>query len=128
MQSAKPQFKTQSSKEQVRYKAYYFSISIIKFVSTLPQTKVYLIVIDQLVRSATSIGANIFEAQASSSKRDFIHFFEIALKSANEAKYWLAILRDGLDVNKEIIEQLLLEVTSIANMLGASILTMKNKR
>jgi four helix bundle protein len=128
MQDVRPQSKTQGSKEQVKYKAYYFSISIIKFVSTLPQTKVYLIIIDQLVRSATSIGANIVEAQASSSKRDFYHFFEIALKSANETKYWLAILRDGLDVNKETIEPFLNELTSIANILGASILTMKNKR
>ena len=42
---------------------------------------------DQLLRSATSIGANVVEAKSASSKRDFIKFYEIALKSANETKY-----------------------------------------
>lgn len=117
-----------TNKEQLKYRSYKFSIKIIKFVSILPSQRIYLIIIDQLVRSATSIGANIIEAQAASSKKDFIKFFQIALKSANETKYWLGILRDGTQADREEINSLLKEVTELANMLGASLLTMKGKK
>ena len=59
-------------KTNVKYRAYYFSIDVIKFVGSLPNEKVYWVISDQLLRSGTSIGANIVEAKASSSKRDFI--------------------------------------------------------
>jgi len=115
-------------KGELKYRCYYFSIKIIKFLGTLPEKKVYWVISDQLLRSATSIGANVVEAKASSSKRDFIKFFEIALKSANETKYWLGLLRDATEINKDKIDQLLKEVEEISNMLGSSLLTLKNKR
>lgn len=117
-----------SNKEQLKYRAYNFSIKIVRFVAQLPNQRIYWVIADQLLRSATSIGANIIEAQAASSKKDFIRFFEIALKSANETKYWLGILRDGTEADKQTINQLLEEVKQLANMLGASLLTLKNKR
>lgn len=81
------------------------------------------------MRSATSIGANIVEAKSSSSRRDFIKFYEISLKSANETKYWwLGLLRDATTVDKTEIEKLLIEIEEISKMLGASLLTLKNKR
>jgi len=83
---------------------------------------------DQLLRSATSIGANLFEAQSSSSKRDFIKFYEIALKSANETRYWLWLLRDAKLAEKQIIQLNLNEVEEIANMIGSSLLTLKKKK
>lgn len=115
-------------KEEVKYKAYRFSIKIIKFVSSLPNQRVYWVIADQLLRSATSIGANIIEAQAASSRRDFIKFYEIALKSANETKYWLGLLRDATETEKSEINQLLEETNVLANILGASVLTLKGKR
>lgn len=117
-----------NKKEQLKYRAYNFSIRIIKLCSSLPEKRVYWIISDQLLRSATSIGANIIEAQAASSRKDFIKFFDIALKSANETKYWLGILRDGTEANKEEVNMLLKEVDEISKMLGASLLTLKNKR
>ncbi len=101
---------------------------MVKFVSTLPNERIYWIIIDQLTRSATSIGANIIEAQAASSKKDFIKFYQIALKSANETRYWLGILRDATSADKEQVNILLKEATELANILGASLLTLKNKR
>jgi len=112
----------------LKYRCYYFSIKIIKFLETLPQKKVYWIISDQLLRSATSIGANIVEAKASSSKRDFIKFYKIALKSANETKYWLGLLRDATKVDKDKTNQLLIEVEEISKMLGSSLLTLKKKK
>ena len=83
---------------------------------------------DQLVRSATSIGANIVEAKASSSKKDFIKYFDIALKSANETKYWLGLFRDATNEDKTTIEPLLCEADEISKILGSSLLTLKNKK
>ena len=80
------------------------------------------------MRSATSIGANIVEAKSSSSRKDFIKFYEIALKSANETKYWLGLLRDATEADKSKIGELLAKVNELSNILGSSLLTLKKKR
>ena len=92
------------------------------------QKRVYWIIGDQLLRAATSVGANLIEAKASSSKKDFIRFYEIALKSANETCYWLTLLRDSNLVNNSELSPILIEIKEIANMIGASLLTLKNKK
>lgn len=115
-------------KTDLRTRCYYFSIAVIKFLEQLPEKRVYWIISDQLLRSATSIGANIVEAKSSSSKRDFLRFYQIALKSANESKYWLGLLRDATVSDKTRISELLNELNEISNMLGASVLTMRNRR
>ena len=115
-------------KSNIKYRSYTFSLSIIAFVSSFPNTKVFWIFQDQLLRSATSIGANIIEAIASSSKKDFAHYYQIALKSANETKYWLCLLRDAKLIDKVKIDKYLTEAIEIANMIAASLLTMRNKR
>lgn len=116
------------SKTELKYRCYYFSIDVISFLKTLPDKKVYWIIADQLLRSATSVGANIVEAKSSSSKRDFIKFFEISLKSANETKYWFGLLRDATDADKNKVNKLLAEIEEISKILGSSILTLKNKK
>lgn len=80
------------------------------------------------MRCATSIGANVIEAQAASSKRDFVNFLNHASKSANETKFWLSLLRDSGKVGKELINNLLGEVDEFCKILGASTLTAKGKR
>jgi len=117
-----------SNKEELKHRSYKFSIKVVKFTSKLPNQRVFWVIIDQLLRAAMSIGANVIEARAASSKRDFIRFFEIALKSANETKYWLGILRDATNIEKEEINNLLKEADDLSNILGASLLTLKNKR
>lgn len=77
---------TKNPKTDLKVRTYFFSIKVIKFLATLPDNKIYQIITAQLLRAVTSIGANIVEAKSSSSKRDFIKFYEIALKSANESK------------------------------------------
>lgn len=115
-------------KEELKYRAYKFSIKMVKFISSLPNERVYRVIADQLLRAATSIGANIIEAQAASSKKDFTNYYAIALKSANETKYWLGILRDGTNVDKDSVNVLLEETKELANILGASLLTLRGKR
>ena len=115
-------------KNEFRERCYHYSIAIIKLIKDLPEKRVYWTISDQLLRSATSIGANVVEAKSASSKKDYIKFFEIALKSANETKYWLGLLRDALDADKDEINKLLKETGELANILAASLLTMKDKR
>lgn len=119
---------TQNLKTDLKVRCYCFSIKVIKFLEDLPEKKVYWVISDQLLRSVTSIGANIIEAKSSSSRKDFIKFYEIALKSANESKYWFGLLRDATNVDKNQIQKLMQELEEISKMLGSSIITLKNKR
>lgn len=112
----------------IKERAYGFSLDIIKFIKGFLQTKTYSIFTDQLLRAATSIGANLIEAKSSSSKRDFIRFYDIALKSCNETLYWLSLLKDSkLASEKEETDALIQETKEIGNMLGASLLTLKGR-
>ena len=120
--------KTTSQNSNLRTRAYQFSLEIIRFVSNLSEKKIYWTISDQLLRSATSIGANLIEAKASSSKKDFIRYYEIALKSANETKYWLYLLKDSHLVELVKVDPLIKEVVELSNIIGASILTMKGKK
>lgn len=112
----------------VKFRAYHFSLNIIKFVRLFPNEKIYWTISDQLIRSATSIGANLIEAKSSSSKKDFIKFFEIALKSANETEYWLCLLRDSDLVKNNSLSDLIMEIKEISKMIGSSVLTLKGKK
>ncbi|OGD25760.1 hypothetical protein A2819_02305 [Candidatus Azambacteria bacterium RIFCSPHIGHO2_01_FULL_40_24] len=82
----------------------------------------------QLLRSGTSVLANYIEANSASSKKDFINFFTHALKSANESKVWLTLLRDTDKGDRTELEWLLKELIEIANVLASSILILKGKR
>ncbi|MDD5084790.1 MAG: four helix bundle protein [Candidatus Omnitrophica bacterium] len=120
----------QSSKPKIDLKtrSYRYSLSMIAFIDNLSKDMTIQTIAKQLLRSATSIGANIIEAQASSSRRDFTNFLNHSLKSANETKYWLGLLKDSHKADNNTVEFLLREVTEIANILAASILTLKGKR
>jgi four helix bundle protein len=100
---------------------------VIRFLETLPEKRSYRILSDQLLRAATSIGANVVEARSASSKKDFMHYYEIALKSANETSYWLSLLQDGLDVRGPQIEAVIAETDELKRIIAASLLTMKNR-
>ncbi|MBI5400875.1 MAG: four helix bundle protein [Candidatus Yonathbacteria bacterium] len=115
-------------KNEFKVRIYKFILRLVKVVDSLPKETSSEIFAKQILRSGTSIGANHVEAQAASSKKDFINFFHYALKSANETKFWLAILRDSGKIKETEAETLLKEATEIANILGASLLTMKDKR
>ena len=123
MKNDKEKFKT-----ELKRRIYSWVLRLIKFLDTLPKDTVSQRIVDQLFRSGSSIGANYIEAQAASSKKDFTNFLHHALKSANESKFWLAIIRDTQRDDPQGIEVLLKELIEISNILGASILTLKGKR
>jgi len=116
-------------KMEFKKRLYKFVLRLIKFVESLPKNdSVCRIIGDQLLRSGTSILANYIEARSASSKKDFINFFTHSLKSANESKMWLCLLKDSGKGEKEELEYLLTELTEIANVLATGILTLKGKK
>lgn len=119
----KEKFKQEFTARLVR-----FSVSIIKLAKELQKDRTLWAVSDQVIRSATSIGANIVEAKGASSKRDYIKFFEIALKSANETCYWLVVIREYDKTLEEKVRLLEGEVQEICKIIGTSVLTMKGKK
>jgi four helix bundle protein len=78
------------TKNVVVEKSLDFGVEIVKFCELLDEKKKY-VVSKQLLRSGTSIGANVFESQHAESKADFVHKMKIAIKEANETLYWLFI-------------------------------------
>lgn len=128
MSNLKAQNHNLNIKTNLKLRAYGFSLLVINFINKLPNKRTFWIIGDQLLRSATSIGSNIVEAKSSSSKREFIKYYEIALKSANETKYWLCLLRDSKLLEELNVEKVLKEAVELGNMLGSSLITMKEKR
>ena len=116
------------SRIDLKNRAYKYSIAIIEFLDTLPKDTSSQVIVKQLLRSATSIGANIVEAKGTCSKRDFTNFFSHSLKSANESLYWLGLLRDAKKIDNPQLRYLLSETQELANILGSSVLTLKGKK
>ena len=114
--------------QNLKLRAYKFSLNVIKFLNSLPKNQTNRIISGQLLRSATSIGANIIEAQAASSKREFKNFLNHSLKSANETKYWLCLLRDSDLGSRVVISSLLKEAVELSKILGASMLKLKGRK
>lgn len=109
-------------------RAFKLARRVIALVDKFPNKRSAWVIDDQLLRAATSIGANIIEAQAASSLKDFINFLSHALKSGNETKFWLALSRD-LDPNLiSEINDILKEADELVKILGSSISTIKGKK
>ncbi len=99
-----------------------FAIKIANYCNSL-NSKRQFVFSNQLLRSGTSIGANVFEAQYAESRLDFIHKMKIALKEANETRYWLTLCdrADNLKVEEETINLL----NEIMRILSKIIITSK---
>jgi len=113
------------TKSKVGERAYIFGLRIIKLCNILPNKKVAWIISDQLMRSSMSIGANIAEAQGSSSRIEFKRFYEISLRSAHESLYWLHILFDAKLATKINVSLLIVEINEILKILTKAILSLK---
>lgn len=109
----------------IKHRCFYFSKDVVNFVSSCKYEKVFHSMFDQLVRSATSIGANVAEGASGSSRKDWIKFLIIALKSSNETKYWLCLIRDTMQVSKEDISKLITEAEEISKIIASIILKSK---
>jgi four helix bundle protein len=80
-----------------------------------------------LLRSGTSIGANVREAEHAQSKADFIHKLSIALKEANETEYWIDLLFETGFLTEECFQKIKFKIIEILKLLISIINTSKNK-
>ena len=104
-----------------------FASRIIKLYQYLITTKKEMIISKQIVRSGTSIGANINEANYGQSKADFVSKMHIALKETAETEYWLKLLTMSEYITNEMGSSLLADCLELKRMLIASINTAKEK-
>ena len=123
MQNLEHKFKT-----NLKQRCYNFGLELIQLTDTLPNKRSCWVITDQVIRSGTSIGANLVEATASSSRLEFKKFQEIALKSANETKYWLYLLKDSQKLDTMKVDKLVNEVTELSNMIASGVLKLKSKK
>ncbi len=114
-------------KKEFKKRMYLWVLKIIKVLDELPKGYVSQVLGKQLLRSSTSVLANYVEADSASSRKDFINFFNHSLKSANETKVWLSLIKDAGKYQGDKIDFLIREVDEISKIIASSIITLKNK-
>ena len=110
---------------ELRTRAKALALHVIAVCDEVDTRKGRSVLVNQIVRSATSVGANIHEANYASSKADFINKFHIALKECAETEYWIDMLTGCDAITQETAGSLLQECGVIRRMLVKSISTAK---
>ena len=105
-----------------------FAVQIINLHRYLVKDRKESVISKQIVRSGTSIGANINEANYGQSKADFVSKLHIALKEAAETEYWLRLLSASAYISQEMGDSLLGDCLELKRLLIASLNTAKNHR
>ena len=119
--------KTKTGEGPLRTKSKAFAVKIVRLVQVLAGERKEFVLSRQLLKSGTSIGANLHEAAGAQSTSDFIAKLSIALKEAYETRYWLELLRDTGYIARSDHDLLRGEVDALLSMLNKSILTNKAK-
>lgn len=113
-------------KDNLRDKSKDFANKIINLYKYLDDNKEFIIS-KQILRSGTSVGANIRESEYASSRKDFISKLQISLKECNESAYWLELLFENNYIQEDMYNELYSICMSILKMLKSSIRTLKEK-
>lgn len=111
----------------LRTKSKEYAKSIVMLCRSLKENKIEYALIDQLLRSGTSVGANIHEAQYAQGTKDFISKFEIALKECNESEYWLELLFEVNSITEEEFKVFQKQCVELRRMLVSSVKKLKEK-
>ena len=106
-------------------KAYKFALRCVKLYQYLAGEKKEFVMSKQILRSGTSVGANVEEANQAQSKTDFVHKLSTSQKESFETHYWIRILRDSDYLNKKLAESLLNDCEEIQKLITSSIKTAK---
>ena len=112
---------------ELRMRAKALALKVISVCDAVDTKRGRGVLVNQITRSATSIGANIHEANYASSKADFINKFHIALKECVETEYWIEMLVGSACITEEIAKELLQDCGVVRRMLVKSINTAKGK-
>ena len=102
-----------------------FAVRIIKLYKYLTEEKKEFVISKQVLRSGTSIGANISETVFAQSRMDFVSKMSIALKEANETKYWLVLLHESETISDEEYKSIENDINTI---IGSLIIIIKKKK
>ena len=108
-------------------KSYAFAIKIVNCYKYLYTEKKEFVLSKQLLRSGTSVGANVEEAVGGQSRKDFFAKLSIAYKETRETNYWLRILRDTQFIDNKIAASLLSDNEELLKLIGSILKTMKQK-
>ncbi len=111
----------------IQIKSYAFAVKIVKVDKHLSENKKEYVLSKQLLRSGTSIGANVEEAIGGQSEKDFFAKLTIAYKEAREAHYWVRLLTDTEFITKEESESLLFDIEELLKIIGSIQKTLRNK-
>ena len=103
-----------------------FAVRIIRFYKYLAEEKHEYVLAKQILRSGTSIGANVRESYSAQSRADFINKLNIALKEADETLYWLEIFLESQIITQSEFDSLFTDLKEICALLASSIKTTKN--
>ena len=105
-----------------------FAVDVVNLCTEIKEHRKSNILLNQLLRSGTSIGANIHEANYAASKADFINKFQIALKECYETDYWLGLFKDTYIITADEYAELFAKCSKIRKLLIASITTAKGQK
>ena len=105
----------------LKSKSYNFSVRIVRLSQLLQNEKKEFVLSKQILRSGTSVGALIREAEFGQSRSDFSHKMNIALKEANETEYWLCLLKDTAYLEKNIFESMQSDCKELIAMLVSTV-------
>ena len=111
----------------VEKKSFEFAVKIVNVTRELRLSGCEYSLANQLMRSGTSIGANISEAQQAQSKKDFIAKMSIALKEANETRYWIRLLKETRSMQSKISDELIVQTNELISLLSKIIKSAKEK-
>lgn len=117
----------QQRKNVIQEKSFVFAVKIIKFSRILQMERKEFVLSKQLLRSGTSIGANVEEAIGAHTKRDFAAKMSISAREARETMYWLKLLREAMVVDSVDLQSLLNEGQEILTILNSIILTARSR-
>ena len=109
-------------------KSFQFALRIVKLHSLLKERKVERDIALQLLRSGTSIGANVEEAIGGSSKKDFIYKLEIAYREARETKYWLKLFKESNLLEGKLAVSFISDCEELIKILTTILKSSKNKQ
>ncbi len=112
----------------LRTKSKEYAKNIIFLCRKLKQNKVEAVLINQLLKCGTSVGANVYEAQYAQGTKDFISKFEIVLKECNESEFWLETLYETQSIDETDFRSFQSQCIELRRMLVASVNTVKNKQ
>jgi four helix bundle protein len=115
-------------KGALRHKSFAFAIRVVKLYQFLTEQKREFVLSKQVLRSGTSIGANVREAQNAESKSDFTHKLGIAQKEADETSYWLELLYATDYLSEKEFNSVKRDADELLKMLRSAILTTKQKK